>query len=87
MALDTDAPGAALIELLRCPESGQRVALAPPAIIAELEQLRQQGKLRTRAGEVDHEPIVAGLLREDGAVLFPIKHGIPILLIEESFAL
>ncbi len=60
-----------LLPLLRCPQTQQPLALAPVALLA---------------GLVDREgvPLEAALLRADGAVLYPIRGGIPVLLAEAA---
>jgi uncharacterized protein YbaR (Trm112 family) len=74
-----------LLEILVCPETKQPVHLAPQELIDRLAQEFAAGRLRTRGGEAPREPISAGLLREDGRVLYPIDRDIPVMLIEESF--
>ena len=84
MALDTDSPiSATLLELLRCPETHQKLTLATPNLLAKV----LSEKLRNRAGQPVDAPLDAGLLREDGAALYPIRGGIPIMLIDESIPL
>jgi uncharacterized protein YbaR (Trm112 family) len=67
-----------------CPESHQPLRPAGRELLDRLEGERQHGLLRNRAGETVTAPFDDGLLREDGAVLYPVRDGIPILLIEES---
>ncbi len=71
-----------LLEILRCPETMQRVGYAPPETLARVAR----EALRDRAGN-PAAPLEAGLLREDGALLYPIRHGIPIMLIDEAIVL
>jgi uncharacterized protein YbaR (Trm112 family) len=81
---------AALLDLLRCPESGQRLAPAPQAVVQALEARRRAGTLRLLAAEpqIDlGEPIAAGLIREDGRVFYAIYHGIPVLLPDHGMGL
>ena len=73
----------ALLEILRCPETGQRLALAPPELVQSLEDRRRKGLLKTRSLEPQMslaEPIEAALVREDGAVCYLIQKGVPLLL-------
>lgn len=76
-----------LLPLLRCPLSRQPLAVAPADILARLEAERAAGALRNRAGVALTEPIDEGLVRADGAVFFPVRSGIPLLVAEESVTL
>ena len=73
----------ALIELLRCPETGQRLAAAPVDLLSRLESKRRDGTLRLRSAESQFnagEPIEAVLLREDGRVCYLVQKGVALLL-------
>ena len=60
-----------LLALLRCPETGQRVReMTPDELIAVNVRIAT--------------PIPAGLLREDGCVVFPVFDGIPVMLLDEA---
>ena len=83
MASDTDAPiSTELLDLLRCPETHQRLTLAP----AELLRRVESENLRDRSGRAV-APMQAALLREDGAVLYPIRDRIPVMLVDEAIPL
>ena len=83
MASDTDAPiSPELLELLRCPETYQRLTLAP----AELLRRVESENLRDRRGR-PVASMAAALLREDGAVLYPIRDRIPVMLVDEAIPL
>ena len=43
--------------------------------------------LKNRGGKAVTEPCEGGLVRQDGQVVYPIRQGIPILLIAESMAI
>jgi len=89
MPRDATPATAVLLELVRCPETGQRLAPAPAEVIACLETWRQAGTLPLRAAQPQldlREPIAAGLLREDGRVCYVIQSGIPILLPDHGIA-
>jgi uncharacterized protein YbaR (Trm112 family) len=76
-----------LLFLLRCPESKQRLSVASPEQLAALESARTAGALRDRAGNAVSEPVLAGLVRADGMLLFPIRDGIPVLLLDQALPL
>ena len=76
-----------LINDLCCPETKQRVHLADGALIASLNDRISGGKVRNRSGQPIAEKIDAGLLREDGKFLYPIRRNIPIMLIDEAIPL
>ncbi|MCG8588842.1 MAG: hypothetical protein MJE66_06085 [Proteobacteria bacterium] len=76
-----------LLEILVCPETRQPVTLAPPELIEQLNERIRAGTLRRRGGDSVDEPLVEGLVREDGKILYPVDDDIPVMLIEESIEL
>jgi uncharacterized protein YbaR (Trm112 family) len=76
-----------LLENLRCPETKQKLRLAEPDLIASLNARIEKRDLRNRAGQPLSEKIDGGLVREDEAFLYPIRHKLPIMLIDEAIAL
>jgi len=77
-----------LLELLRCPQTGQRLALAAPELLEKLEAQRRAGTLLIEAAQPQWnpaEPLDAVLIREDGRVGYPAQSGIPILLPDHGF--
>ncbi len=75
------------LNLLRCPESKQTLHLADDALLSALNKRIAEGALKTRGGDALTRPLDAGLVREDGALLYPIEQGIPVMLIEEAIEL
>lgn len=73
-----------LLEILRCPESRQPLGYATAEALAGLNA---RLPVSNRAGEQIHTPILAGLVRLDQTLLYPIRDEIPILLVEESIFL
>jgi uncharacterized protein YbaR (Trm112 family) len=73
-----------LLRILVCPDTKQPVALAPQAMVDALNARIRQGTLRDAGGEELTRPIEAGLLRQDGRVLYPIIDDIPRMLIERG---
>jgi uncharacterized protein YbaR (Trm112 family) len=64
-----------LLELLRCPVTMQRVRPAPAELLARLRRARPD------------EPFEEALERADGAVVYPVRDGIPIMLAEEAITI
>jgi uncharacterized protein YbaR (Trm112 family) len=73
-----------LLAILACPETHQPLAEADAALIERVNAAIVAGDQKNVAGGAVAEAIDGGLLREDGAILYPIREGIPILLIEEG---
>ena len=73
-----ELPSEQLLKLLRCPETLQALRVAPAELIA---RVNREG-LPARNGMPLIEPLARGLVREDGAVLYRIDDGIPVLLID-----
>jgi uncharacterized protein len=78
---------AELLAILVCPETHAAVSLADAGVLARVNAAIAGGTLRTRGGDVVKAPLEAGLLREDGLVLYPIRDDIPVMLIDESIPL
>lgn len=79
-----------ILDLLRCPATGQRLAAAPRELLEALEARRRAGKLELPAAQPQWnpcEPLEAVLVREDGQVGYPVQGGIPILLADHGFHL
>ena len=73
-----------LLDILCCPETKQDLTLVEASVIAKINHLIKEGRLKNRAGETVREPLDAGLLREDRTYLYPIREDIPIMLIDEA---
>lgn len=76
-----------LMEILRCPETSQRLKVADADLLARLNAAIESRQLRNQGGDTLEKPIEAGLVREDGRVLYPIVEDIPVMLIDEAIAL
>lgn len=76
-----------LLEILVCPETKTPVRPADPGLLERVNQAIRAGSLRNRAGEVVQDVIEEGLVREDGLFLYPVRDGIPVMLIDESIPL
>jgi uncharacterized protein YbaR (Trm112 family) len=73
--------------LLRCPETRQPLTVAPQEMIESLEAARLSRGLHDHSGNAVEFALEMGLLREDGRRLYPVRDGLPVLLIGESIVL
>lgn len=76
-----------LLEILVCPETKQPLTVATQELLGQVNVAIERGTMANRGGETVMDPFSAGLLREDGQVLYGIREGIPIMLIDESIDL
>jgi uncharacterized protein YbaR (Trm112 family) len=63
---------ASLLDLVCCPETHQPLRFATTGELARLKS---------------EPPLEAALLREDGLVAYPIRDGIPLLIVDEQLPL
>ena len=76
-----------LVAILACPETKQPVHLANAELLQSVNSRVAAGELTNRANQPVTKALDAGLLREDGKVLYPVRDGIPIMLTEEAIVL
>ena len=76
-----------LLDLLRCPLTGQMLSFAGPDVLSEVS-----ARLTSRTGgwpdglDKPVRPLPeAGLIRADRTTLYPVVDDIPVLLIEQAF--
>ena len=76
-----------LLALLVCPETHQDVALATAGEIAQLNEAILLGKVRTAKGNPVDQPVEGALIRADRTIAYPIRDGIPVMLVAEGLAI
>jgi len=76
-----------LLDILACPENKTPVKLADQSLIDKINSTIEDGDLENRGGQKLEAPIDGGLVRKDGAYLYPIQDDIPIMLIDEAIPL
>jgi uncharacterized protein YbaR (Trm112 family) len=76
-----------LLDILACPEDKTPVKLADQRLVEEINRRIGRGEVKNRGGSLVEKPIDGGLVREDGAYLYPIDDDIPIMLIDEAIPL
>jgi uncharacterized protein YbaR (Trm112 family) len=72
------------LAMLRCPENRSSLAEADAAILERLNAAVAAGTLRNKGGELVARSLEGGLMRADGAIVYPVFDGIPVLLIDEG---
>ena len=73
-----------LLAILCCPENKQAVSLIDQRKLEILNEKITMGKLQNKSGNLVKERLEGALLRADQLVAYPIRDGIPIMLIEEG---
>lgn len=76
----------ALLERLRCPETYQPLSPLTAAQLTLVNDAVAAGTLTDLAGGAVTTALEAGLLREDSALIFPIRDGLPSLLMDQAIA-
>jgi uncharacterized protein len=73
-----------LVEILRCPVSREPVTVAPKDRLRELNAAIEAGKLQHADGRKVESPLEAALITADGARIYPVRDGIPMMLADEA---
>lgn len=76
-----------LLQILACPLSHQGLAVANAALLERANAWIASGKAQNHAGRPVTDKLVEALVRTDGKVLYPVRDGIPVLLVDEGLAL
>ena len=76
-----------LLQILACPETHQGLAVASAAQLERANAWIASGKAHNRGGKPVTDKLVEALVRTDGSVLYPVRDGIPVLLVDEGLAL
>jgi uncharacterized protein YbaR (Trm112 family) len=78
---------AELLALLVCPETHQDVALATPEELTLLNEAIRQGQVKTVGGNPVDQPVEGALIRADRSIAYPIRDGIPVMLVAEGLVI
>lgn len=78
---------AQLLAILACPETRQPLKPAEPDLLDAVNEAIAAGRATNRAGQVIREPVEELLVRQDGAVAYPVREEIPVLLVDEGIPL
>ncbi len=73
-----------LLPLLACPATHQPLAEAKAALLEGLNRVIDAGGVKNVGGSDVTESVQEGLVREDQTVVYPVRDGIPVLLVDEG---
>ncbi len=73
-----------LVDLLRCPASGSPMSVLEKQLLRAANRLVGTGQLRYADGRLVEHPLETALVTTDGATVYPVRDGIPILLLDEA---
>ena len=76
-----------LLSILACPQTHQPLREANAADLERINARIAAGGAKNVGGKPVSEPLKAGLVRQDEKRIYPIKDGIPVLLIDEGLEL
>lgn len=76
-----------LLTILCCPETRQELSVADSKVIDKINQRIECRELKTRGGGEITQKIEAGLVRSDRQYLYPVRQGIPVMLMDEAIPL
>lgn len=76
-----------LLATLVCPSDRTPLTLAGEQLLARLNRAIAARVVTNQAGRIVEQPLDAGLVRQDKALLYPIIDDIPVLLADEAIAL
>jgi uncharacterized protein YbaR (Trm112 family) len=79
MAIDNE-----ILALIRCPESQSRLHRADESTLSAMNHAIETGSVVNRAGEVVTQPIQSGLVNEKRTLLYPIREGITVLVVDQA---
>ncbi|MDG2222985.1 MAG: Trm112 family protein [Rubripirellula sp.] len=78
---------AKLLEMLQCPAEGGPLRNAEPDFVNKINQSIEKGEIRDPLDQRVEQLVDGGLVNESGTRLYPIRNGIPSLVVDESILL
>ncbi len=76
-----------LLEIVCCPKTHQDLRLADAQELSALNASIGQGSVKNVQGAQVKRSVEEALIRKDGQVAYPVRDGIPVLLVEEGMVL
>lgn len=74
----------ALLDLLYCPETREKLSLAPQSLVEKLNAAIEAGTLKYRTGAPVKDRLEAALVRPDGKFVYGVVDNIPNLILDEA---
>ena len=74
-----------LLSILRCPETGGVLRSATSAELELINAAIRGSAIRNRSGEIVVEPLDDSLICESAGLCYPVRDGLPIMLVGEAF--
>jgi uncharacterized protein YbaR (Trm112 family) len=76
-----------LLEILACPQTHQPLAVADASLLETVNARIRGGTAKNAGGKPVTEPLAEGLVRQDGKLVYPVRDGIPVMLVDEGIPL
>ncbi|MEO9592899.1 Trm112 family protein [Rhodopirellula bahusiensis] len=76
-----------ILPILRCPADGGQLTLADDPLIQRVNKAITEGTARDQLDERVTDPIEGGLVNSQVDRLYPIRGGIPTLIVDEAIGL
>ena len=76
-----------MLSILCTPDTREPLEGASEELLLNVNEKIAQGTVKTAGGTLVSETLEEALVSKDGKKLYPVKHGIPILLADEAIAL
>lgn len=73
-----------LLAILACPETRQSLKMADDALLGSVNEKIAGGDVKNVGDAEVKDALAAGLIREDGQVIYPVRDDIPVLLVDEG---
>ena len=74
-----------LLSILRCPETGGVLRSATAVELARINEAVRNSAIRNRSGEIVVEPLDDSLICDSAGLCYPVRDGLPIMLVGEAF--